>query len=80
MATVAQKFLVIHKGVTFAFDPSEEGGYVVSVPAASGCWSQGDSFEEAFVMIQDALGGWLVVAREQGLEVPDELKAFEKAS
>ena len=76
MATVAEKFLVIHKGVTFEFERAEEGGYVVSVPAAPGCWSQGDTFEEALEMIQDALQGWLAVARKRGLLISDQLQGL----
>lgn len=59
--TTATKFLVIEDGVTYEFEAAEEGGYVVSVPDAPGCWSEGDSFEEALVNIKDALQGWTVV-------------------
>ncbi len=77
---ITEKFQVIQKGVVFEFEPAEEGGYVVNVPAAPGCWSQGESFEEALAMIQDALGGWLVVAHAEGLEVPKGLDAFLPAN
>ena len=43
---------------TAIFEPAEEGGYVVSVPALPGCVSQGDSFEEAVEMIKDAIKGY----------------------
>ncbi|MBM2827432.1 MAG: hypothetical protein HW403_1496 [Dehalococcoidia bacterium] len=56
------KFTVIDEGITFEFEVAEEGGYVVSVPIAPGCWSEGDTFEDALDMIKDALAGWLEVA------------------
>jgi antitoxin HicB len=34
----------------------EAGGYSVSVPALPGCFSQGDTFEEALVSIREAIG------------------------
>ena len=68
------KFTVIDGGVAFEFEAAEEGGYVVSVPAASGCWSEGDTFEEALEMIKDALVGWVEVAKEQDGVVAQELE------
>lgn len=57
---------------TAIFEPAEEGGYVVSVPAIPGCVTQGDTFEEAVEMIKDALGGCLAVLKEEGQEIPKE--------
>ncbi len=65
--TTATTFLVSESGITYEFEPAEEGGYVVGVPAALGCWSEGDTFEEALAMIKDAHEGWLVVARKMGI-------------
>ena len=73
MTTVSHTFLVIEEGITYAFEPAEEGGYVVHVPAAPGCWSEGDTFEEALAMIKDALSGWVEVARKKGLSISGEL-------
>ncbi len=36
-------------------DPDEDGGYSVSVPALPGCFSQGDSREEALHNIREAI-------------------------
>jgi predicted RNase H-like HicB family nuclease len=33
----------------------QDGGYCVSVPALPGCFSQGDSFEEAITNIKEAI-------------------------
>ncbi len=57
---------------TAIFEPAEEGGYVVSVPALPGCLSQGDTFEEAVKMIKDAMKGYLAVLKKEGLEIPKE--------
>lgn len=57
---------------TAIFEPAEEGGYVVSVPAIPGCVTQGDSFEEAIDMVKDALEGCLAVLKEEGQEIPSE--------
>ena len=36
-------------------EPSDEGGYTVSVPALPGCLSEGDSREEALQNIREAI-------------------------
>ena len=57
---------------TVIFEPAEEGGYVVSVPALPGCITEGDTFEEAVYMIKDAMKGYLAVLKKEGLEIPKE--------
>ncbi|MEO0071026.1 MAG: type II toxin-antitoxin system HicB family antitoxin [candidate division WOR-3 bacterium] len=57
---------------TAIFEPAEEGGYVVYVPALPGCVTQGENFEEAFQMIQDAIAGYLAVLKETKGEIPKE--------
>lgn len=57
---------------TVIFEPAEEGGYVVSVPALPGCLTEGDTFEEAMYMIKDALKGYLAVLKKEGLDIPKE--------
>lgn len=57
---------------TAIFEPAEEGGYVVSVPALPGCVSQGETFEEATKMIKDAMKGYLLVLKEEKQEIPQE--------
>ncbi|MBI2268545.1 MAG: type II toxin-antitoxin system HicB family antitoxin [Candidatus Blackburnbacteria bacterium] len=57
---------------TAVFEPAEEGGYVVSVPALPGCVTEGNTFEEAVAMVKDAIGGYIAVLEEEGLEVPRE--------
>ena len=57
-------------GVGYEFEVAEEGGFVVSVPDLPGCVSNGDTFEDAWEMIQDAMEGWLQVALEHGDPIP----------
>lgn len=40
-------------------------GFSVSVPGLPGCWSQGESEEEALANIRDAIKEYLVVVAEQ---------------
>jgi len=46
-----------------ALRKSEEG-YSVSVPGLPGCWSQGETEEEAVANIQEAIKEYLAVAEE----------------
>ena len=57
---------------TAVFEPADEGGYVVSVPALPGCATQGETFEEAVEMIKDAIEGYITVLKEAGKEIPKE--------
>jgi predicted RNase H-like HicB family nuclease len=56
--------------IEYQFEVAEEGAYVVSVPDLPGCVSEGDSFEQAWDMIQDAMQGWLRAASDHGDPVP----------
>ena len=57
---------------TVVFEPAPEGGYVAFVPSLPGCFSQGDTFEEANEMIKDAISGYIAVAKQEGIEIPQE--------
>ena len=67
---------------TAIFEPAEEGGYVVSVPALPGCATQGETFEEAVAMIKDALKGYLAVLKVEKEDIPQNffLSAKDKLS
>ena len=52
---MSDRFTILKEGAAFEFEVAEEGGYVVSVPELPGCVSEGDTFEEALEMIQDAM-------------------------
>ncbi len=44
---------------TIVLEPAEEGGYNVSVPALPGCYTQGDTYEQAVAMAHDAIQLWI---------------------
>jgi antitoxin HicB len=54
-------------------DEDEEGGvgYVAQVRELPGCISQGDTPEEAFENVRDAMYGWIKVAVEDGKAIPE---------
>ena len=45
--------------IRVVLEPSEEGGYTVTVPALPGCISEGDTREEALENIREAIGLYL---------------------
>lgn len=57
---------------TVVFEPAEEGGYVVTVPALPGLVTEGDSLAEAREMAKDAIRGYLESLRKHGEEIPLE--------
>jgi antitoxin HicB len=57
---------------TVVFEPGEEGGYVVTVPALPGLVTEGDTLEEARTMAKDAIRGYLESLLKHGEEIPLE--------
>ena len=57
---------------TVIFEPAEEGGYVVRVPALPGCYTQGETLEEAKEMVKEAIALHLESLLKNGLPIPDE--------
>jgi predicted RNase H-like HicB family nuclease len=49
---------------------ADEGGYWVEVPALPGCYSQGESREEALGNVREAIELYLEGLQERGAEVP----------
>ena len=47
--------------------------YVASVPELSGCMAHGDTPEEALQEIKIAMEGWLAVARDNNIPIPEPL-------
>lgn len=56
--------VIIHK--------AEEGGYWVEVPALEGCYSQGETIEEALENIKEAIELHLEILREEKEEIPKD--------
>jgi antitoxin HicB len=77
---MARTFHVIRNGIVLEFQPEPEGGYTVTVPALPGCLTYGATFEEAVSMIEDAIGGWLAVAKEEGFDIPEQFVELARAS
>lgn len=73
-------FQVIRGGIVFELQPEPEGGYAISVPSLPGCISYGKTFEEAIEMIKDAMEGWLAVAREEGVPIPEQFETIQVAA
>ena len=57
---------------TVIFEPAEEGGYVVHVPALNGAATQGETMEEAREMAKDLIMGYLEALAKDGIEAPVE--------
>lgn len=52
-------------------EDEENPGWVARVIELPGCITQGDTFEELGEMIEDAMRGWIGVALEDGIPVPE---------
>lgn len=57
---------------TVLFEAAPEGGYVVTVPKLYGLTTEGDTFEEAKMMAEDAIKGYVESLAEHGKDVPVE--------
>ncbi|HOB73484.1 MAG TPA: type II toxin-antitoxin system HicB family antitoxin [Phycisphaerae bacterium] len=57
---------------TVRIEPAEEGGYNVYVPALPGCVTQGETYEEAVVMAQDAIRCYLEGLLHDGEPIPED--------
>jgi predicted RNase H-like HicB family nuclease len=53
--------------------PDETGGYVVEVPSLPGCYSQGDTEEEALANIQEAIECHIESLIAAGEDVPEDV-------
>ena len=73
-------FQVIRGGVVFQLQAEPEGGYTITVPSLPGCISYGETFEKAMEMIKDAIEGWLAVARERKVPIPEQFESIELAT
>lgn len=56
---------------TAVFEPADDGSFVVTVPKLPGLTTEGDTFEEALRMAQDAIKGHLKVLQDAGEPLPD---------
>jgi antitoxin HicB len=63
-----------HYTYTIEIHPADTGetGYWVSVPALPGCFTQGDTYEEALVNAEEAIIGHLEALAKAGQSIPHE--------
>ncbi|MFD1610705.1 type II toxin-antitoxin system HicB family antitoxin [Sphingomonas tabacisoli] len=52
------------------FWSAEDECWIADVPDLRHCTSHGDSPQEALTNVQDAMSGWLAVARDRGIPIP----------
>ncbi|MBI4769274.1 MAG: type II toxin-antitoxin system HicB family antitoxin [Chloroflexi bacterium] len=57
---------------TVIFSRDEEGEYIVSVPALSGCHTEGRTLEEATEMAKDAIRAYCESLLKHGERIPSE--------
>ena len=57
---------------TVVLEQEADGGYVVTVPALSGCVSQGDSRADALANIREAIKLYVQDCRDAGDPIPTE--------
>ncbi|RKR81324.1 putative RNase H-like HicB family nuclease [Mucilaginibacter gracilis] len=57
--------------------PEDEGGFSVSVPALPGCFTQGDTIDEAIEMAKEAISLYIETLEEEGSTIPDDSKSLE---
>ena len=53
--------------------PDEAGGYTVEVPSLPGCFSQGDTRQEALANIKEAIALHIKSMLAHGEEVPEDV-------
>ncbi|TVQ30344.1 MAG: type II toxin-antitoxin system HicB family antitoxin [Phycisphaeraceae bacterium] len=51
-------------------EQDEDGKFVASYPSLPGCWSQGETRDEAVRNISDAISGYLESLRKNGDPIP----------
>ncbi len=57
---------------TIILMPEEEGGYSVEVPALPGCYTQGETREEAIAMVKEAIELYLESCKAHDEPIPEE--------
>ncbi|UUX92524.1 type II toxin-antitoxin system HicB family antitoxin [Methanoplanus endosymbiosus] len=62
-----------HLRYTVMMEKNEEGGYTVTVPSLPGCISEGSDWDEALKNIEEAIAGYIEVAKKLGKPIPVEV-------
>jgi predicted RNase H-like HicB family nuclease len=61
-------------GYTVVLEAEKDGGFVVSVPALPGCFTQGESRDEALKNAREAIAAHVEELRGRGEEAPVEVE------
>jgi antitoxin HicB len=56
--------------------PDRNGVWFAAIPLLKGCITQGDSREEALLMLDEAKELWLETALEEGIPIPEPIGAI----
>jgi antitoxin HicB len=59
-------------------ETAEEGGFVVSVPDLPGCWTQGETRDEALANAKEAIAAYLDALEELGRALPKPTREHVK--
>lgn len=60
---------------TAVFEPDKKlGGFTVTIPSLPGCISEGDTFEQATLNIQEAAELYIAVMKQKKTKIPWEEK------
>jgi antitoxin HicB len=59
---------------TVLFEPAEEGGYVAFCPALPGLVTEGDTYEEVRMRVNEAIEGYLESLQKDGQPIPADKK------
>jgi predicted RNase H-like HicB family nuclease len=62
---------------TVVVERDEDDLYVASVPALQGCYSQGETYEEALENVKDAIRLHIEARKEMGEPIPVEVAVDE---
>lgn len=66
---------IVNRGLKYpvVLEPETiDGGFVAHCPELRGCWSQGETVEDALQNIEDAISGWLAAYEEQAAFSSDQ--------
>lgn len=69
------KTLEYYLALPYTIELTPDGVWVASIPLLKGCFTQGDSREDALLMLDEAKALWLETALEEGIPIPEPAPA-----
>lgn len=75
-----QEYFIIMEAFTYTIqiESGEDSGYIVSVPALPGCFTQGRTYSEAVENAEEAIIGFIEALHKAGQPIPRETKLPKK--